>query len=195
MAGGSFVVSGTGWKGGDRPGRCGGCPGGTWTPPFLLQIPGKGALTHHPQAVGATACGSRAFDQGGPSGCAQLHGGAVVAPLFLCRANPESPFSSCLTGAAPARFHFAGQCSVRETNAQPAPATWLFKGFGTLSQQAKTDFRRTRRKSVLSICGNKCPACHFGGCPNKVECRLILCYTLKMSIRQIGICKFEGRFL
>jgi len=32
----------------------------------------------------------------------------------------------------------------------------LFKGFGTLAQQAKTDFRRPRRKSVLSICGNKC---------------------------------------
>ena len=67
-------------------------------------------------------------------------------------------------------FHFAGERrlrlflrsrnnSVRETNAQPAPATRLFKGFGTLSQQAKTDFRQTRRKSVLSICGNKCTAC------------------------------------
>ena len=28
-----------------------------------------------------------------------------------------------------------------------------------LSQQAKTNFRQQRWKSVLSICGNKCPAC------------------------------------
>ena len=79
----------------------------TWMPSFLLQAPGKGALTHHPQAGGGTACGSRASDQSGP---------------------------------ADAHSFMAG----------------LFKGFGTLAQQAKTDFRRPRRKSVLSICGNKC---------------------------------------
>lgn len=83
----------------------------TWMPSFLLQAPGKGALTHHPQAVGATACGSRAFDQGGPSGCAQLHGGAVTTSLLLCRANRKLPFFKSLMGAAPARFHFAGQAS------------------------------------------------------------------------------------
>ena len=55
--------------------------------------------------------------------------------------------------------------SVREPNAQPAPATGLFKGFGTLSQQAKTDFRRLRRKSILSICGNKRTACYNGDTP------------------------------
>ena len=38
----------------------------TWMPSFLLQAPGKGALTHHPQAGGGTACGIRALDQGGP---------------------------------------------------------------------------------------------------------------------------------
>ena len=75
----------------------------------LFPLPGKGkcALTHHPQAGGGTACGSRASDQSGP---------------------------------ADAHSFMAG----------------LFKGFGTLAQQAKTDFRRPRRKSVLSICGNKC---------------------------------------
>ena len=93
----------------------------------------------------------------------QLHSLVAGTPIFFCRASLVLPFSSVLMGAAPARFHFVGQYNVRETNAQPAPATGLFKGFGTLSQQAKTDFRRTRRKSVLSICGNKCPACHFGG--------------------------------
>ena len=40
----------------------------TWMPSFLLQAPGKGALTHHPQAGGGTACGIRALDQGGPPG-------------------------------------------------------------------------------------------------------------------------------
>ena len=49
--------------------------------------------------------------------------------------------------------------SVREPNAQPAPAPGLFNGFGMLSQQAKTGFRRSRRKPVLSICGNKYTAC------------------------------------
>ena len=38
--------------------------------------------------------------------------------------------------------------SVREPNVQPAPATGLFKGFGTLSQQAET--------AVSGIAGNRC---------------------------------------
>lgn len=33
---------------------------------FLVTGPGKGALTHHPQAGGDTACGICALDQGGP---------------------------------------------------------------------------------------------------------------------------------
>ena len=80
----------------------------------LFSLPGKGkcALTHHPQAGGGTACGSRAFGRGCP---------------------------------ADANNFMAG----------------LFKGFGTLSQQAKTDFRRLRRKSILSICGNKRTADFF----------------------------------
>lgn len=35
----------------------------------------------------------------------------------------------------------------------------LFKGFRTLSQQAKTDFQRSRWKSVLSICWDKYTVC------------------------------------
>lgn len=38
--------------------------------------------------------------------------------------------------------------SVRETNAQPAPATGLFKGFGVLPQQAET--------AVSGNAGNRC---------------------------------------
>jgi len=77
--------------------------------------------------------------------------------------------------------------SVRETNAQPAPATGLFKGFGTLSQQAKTDFRRTRRKSVLSICGNKCTACKLGeGSAMRIDRCSALCYTLKNALEILG---------
>ena len=34
--------------------------------PFSLPVLSKSALTHHPQASGGTACGSRAFDQGDP---------------------------------------------------------------------------------------------------------------------------------
>ena len=41
--------------------------------------------------------------------------------------------------------------------------TGLFKGFGVLPQQAETDFWRSRRKPVSSLCGNKdtaCPVAH-----------------------------------
>ena len=141
----------------DRQGEAdAGRSGMTWTPSFLLLAPANAHL------LTTTASGRRyclrqsCVRPERPSGCAQLHGGAVTTSLFLCRANRKLPFFKSLMGAAPARFHFAGQYSVRETNAQPAPATGLFKGFGTLAQQAKTDFRRPRRKSVLSICGNKC---------------------------------------
>ena len=48
--------------------------------------------------------------------------------------------------------------SVREPNAQPALATGLFTGFGVRPQRAKMDFQRSRWKSILSICGNKCTA-------------------------------------
>lgn len=49
------------------------------------------------------------------------------------------------------------QCSVSERAASPGKG--LFKGSGVLPQQAKTGFRRQRWKSVLSVCGNKRPAC------------------------------------
>ena len=96
-------------------------------------------------------------------------------------------------------FRFAGECrlrfflrgrnnSVRGPNTQPAPVTGLFKGFGALSQQAET--------AVSGDAGNRSfePLWEQGHClqlwwmpQNEVECRSILCYTLKMSIRQIGI--------
>ncbi len=118
----------------------------------------------------------------------QLHGLVAGTPILFCQASLALPLSGVLMSIAPARFHFVGQYSVRETNAQPAPATGLFKGFGTLSQQAKTDFRRTRRKSVLSICGNKCTACKLGeGSTTGIERRLALCYTLSGLIRQNDI--------
>ena len=97
----------------------------------------------------------------------QLHGLVAGTPIFFCQASLALPPSGVLMGGSTARFRFVGQYSVREMNAQPASATGLFKGFGTLSQQAKTDFRRPRRKSVLSICGNKCTACYNGNAPKK----------------------------
>ena len=119
-----------------------------------------------------------------PAAVVQLHGLLAGTPIFFCQASLALPLSGVLMGVAPARFPFAGQYSVRETNAQPAPATGLFKGFGTLSQQAKTDFRRTRRKSVLSICGNKCTACKLGeGSAMRIDRCSALCYTLSGSIR------------
>ena len=68
----------------------------------------------------------------------QLHSLVAGTPIFFCRASLVLPFSSVLMGAAPARFHFVGQYNVRETNAQPAPATGLFTGFGVRPQQAET---------------------------------------------------------
>ena len=161
-----------------------------------LQDPGKGALTHHPQAGGGTAYGRRALSDGASRMRIQLHGEAVGTSFFFCRANRKLPFFKSLMGVGSVHFHFAGQYSVCETNAQPAPVTGLFKGFRTLSQQAKTDFRRSRWKSVLSICGNKCTACKVGEAPvTEIEHWLILCYTSIVSVRQIKICKVERRFL
>ena len=161
-----------------------------------MQAPGKGALTHHPQVGGGTARGRRALSDGTNRMRIQLHSEAVGTQFFLCRANRKLPFFKSLIDAGSVRFCLAGQYSVRETNAQPAPVTGLFKGFGTRSQQAKTDFRRTRRKSVLSICGNKCTACKVGEAPSMgIEHWLILWYTSIVSVRQIKICKVERRFL
>ena len=70
-------------------------------------------------------------------------------------------FPGFLIGPPLPIFALSDKYSFRETNAQPTPATGLFKGFGMLAQQAKTDFRQPRRKSVLSICGNKYTACHY----------------------------------
>ena len=68
----------------------------------------------------------------------QLHGLVAGTPIFFCQASLALPLSGVLIGVAPARFHFVGQYSVRETNAQPAPATGLFTGFGVRPQQAET---------------------------------------------------------
>ena len=38
----------------------------TWALRSLCRPSAKSALTHHPQAGGGTACGSRVFDQGDP---------------------------------------------------------------------------------------------------------------------------------
>ena len=48
--------------------------------------------------------------------------------------------------------HLVSKCAA-------SPGTGLFKGFGTLSQQAKTDPRRQCWESVLSVCIYKRPAC------------------------------------
>ena len=89
----------------------------------------------------------------------QLRGKTVGSSILSYRASVVLSFLGFLMGLLLPAFTLSGNNSVRETNAQPAPATGLFKGFGTLSQQAKADFRQPRRKSVLSICGNKCTAC------------------------------------
>ena len=81
------------------------------------------------------------------------------ASFFLFSARPRLSFSRLSKGRKPHLSLRSRDNSVREPNAQPVPATGLFKGFGMLSQQAKTGFRRSRRKPVLSLCGNKDTAC------------------------------------
>ena len=68
----------------------------------------------------------------------QLHGLVAGTPILFCQASLALPLSGVLMSIAPARFHFVGQYNVRETNAQPAPATGLFTGFGVRPQQAET---------------------------------------------------------
>ena len=55
--------------------------------------------------------------------------------------------------------------SVREPNAQPAPATGLFKGFGVLPQQQKLRVPATPGTAVSSLCIYKDIACDFGDTP------------------------------
>ena len=47
--------------------------------PFSLWAPAKGALTHHQQAGGGTACGSRAPSGGGPAGA------VLPCPVYTSR--------------------------------------------------------------------------------------------------------------
>ncbi len=54
----------------------------------------------------------------------------------------------------------------------------LIDRFVALSRRAKIDFRWPRRKSVLSLCGNKDTACCNGeGSVMEIEYQLALCYT------------------
>ena len=95
--------------------------------PFSLPTLSKSALTHHPQAGGGTACGSRALSEG------RLRQGVLPCRYIPADAN-------------------GGLCIGRSRADH-----W---GFGGGShQQAKTAFRRSRQKAVLSICGNKYTAC------------------------------------
>ena len=57
--------------------------------------------------------------------------------LFLFPGMSEVPFSGSTKGRQPRLSLRSRDNSVREPNAQPAPATGLFKGFGVLPQQAE----------------------------------------------------------
>ena len=70
--------------------------------------------------------------------------------------------------------------SVRETNAQPAPATGLFTGFGVRPQQAET--------AVSSLCGNKDTACYNGDTPkNGGDDRPMQRFTPKLQWEGTGL--------
>ena len=82
--------------------------------------------------------------------------------------------------------------SVREPNAQPAPATGLFTGFGVRPQRAKMDFQRSRWKSILSICGNKCTARQVGIPAAKTQhLRKTLVYLQRTCYNKIEVDHYE----
>ena len=51
--------------------------------PFSLPVLSKSALTHHPQAGGGTACGSRAFGRGCPADVHSFMAGLWPLCLFF----------------------------------------------------------------------------------------------------------------
>ena len=65
--------------------------------------------------------------------------GCRPAPLFLFPGKAGLPFSRFSKGRKPRLSLRSRDNSVREPNAQPAPVTGLFKGFGVLPQQAETE--------------------------------------------------------
>ena len=73
--------------------------------------------------------------------------GCRPAPLFLFSRKRRDCRFRLHKGRKPRLSLRSRDNSVREPNAQPAPATGLFKGFGTLSQQAET--------AVSGIAGNR----------------------------------------
>ena len=142
-----------------------GCLGLTLMPLFFTG-PRQGR-TYSPPASGRWYCLRQS--------CALREGRTNVHPAswrnrrscrFLLSGKSGSARLRLSDGRRSCLFSPCRAISVREPNAQPAPATGLIKGFGTLAQQAKTDFRRPRRKSVLSICGNNCTACEVGESPD-----------------------------
>ena len=116
----------------------------TWMLSFLLQPPAKAHLLTTRKRVAVLPAAFVRSTREARRMRIQLHGLVAGTPIFFCQASLALPPSGVLMGGGTACFRFVGQYSVREMNAQPASATGLFKGFGTLSQQAKTDFRRTR---------------------------------------------------
>ena len=72
-----------------------------------------------------------------------------------------------------------------------SPGKGLFKGSGVLPQQAKTNFRRQRWKSVLSVCIYKRPACpvaHIGsdGLLPKVVMTILVTTKINGNILPVG---------
>ena len=61
-----------------------------------------------------------------------------TSPVFLFPARPCLTLLRLSKGRKPRLFLRSRNNSVRETNAQPAPATGLFTGFGVRPQQAET---------------------------------------------------------
>lgn len=74
--------------------------------------------------------------------------GCRPAPLFSFSRKRRNCRFRLHTGRKPRLSLGRRDNSVREPNAQPAPATGLFKGFGVLPQQAET--------AVSGIAGNRC---------------------------------------
>ena len=81
------------------------------------------------------------------------------APVFFFFRQGRDCRSPALQGGAAPAFPGEAGTSAFGNRARGSTSKMWFKGFGVLPQQAETDFWRSRRKSVSSVCGNKRTAC------------------------------------
>ena len=114
------------------------------------------------------------------------------APLFSFSQKVRECYfpAPCGAQATPLSAKQGQQRSGTERAA--SPGTGLFTGFGVRPQRAKSDFRRSRWKSVLSICGNKCTARQVGiSAAQTQHLRKTLVYLQRTCYNKVEVDHYE----